>query len=123
MAVAEKPNVLLICVDDLRPELNCYGVDYIHSPNIDRLAAQGQRWTSFYSSGATCVPSRRGLMTGRHPSLMGKTPLVQNREQLMPAMLKKAGYSTGMLGKRHLANVRQREALDAGRPAEWIGRG
>ena len=61
------------------------------------------RWTSFYSSGATCVPSRRGLMSGRHPALMGKPDLIRNRERLLPAMLNQQGYATAILGKWHLA--------------------
>jgi len=68
-----KPNVVLIFVDDMGyGDLGCYGNSKINTPNIDRLAAQGQRWTSFYASGSTCVPSRTGLMSGRHPALLGK---------------------------------------------------
>ena len=101
---ADAPNIVLIFVDDMGyGDLACYGNKKIKTPNIDRLAAEGQRWTSFYSSGATCVPSRRGLMTGRHPNLMDGAPLTQVRDRLMPAMLKRAGYATGMLGKWHLA--------------------
>ena len=63
---AIKPNIVLIFVDDMGyGDLGCYGNEVHETPNIDRLAAEGQRWTSFYSSGATCVPSRRSLMTGR----------------------------------------------------------
>ncbi|NNE91461.1 MAG: sulfatase [Verrucomicrobiales bacterium] len=101
---AEKPNIILIFVDDLGyGDLACYGNPKIKTPNIDRLAAEGQRWTSFYSSGATCVPSRTGLMSGRHPNLLGGEKLAADRDALMPAMLKKAGYFTGILGKWHLA--------------------
>ena len=58
---AEKPNILLICVDDLRPELNCFGVDYIHSPNIDRLAASGRAFHNHYVNAPTCGASRYSL--------------------------------------------------------------
>jgi len=58
-------NVLLICVDDLRPELGCYGASHIHSPAIDRLAAQGRRFTRHYVQSAVCGPSRCSLLTGR----------------------------------------------------------
>ena len=103
-SAAEPPNVILIFVDDMGyGDLGCYGNEKIKTPNIDRLAAEGQRWTSFYSSGSTCVPSRRGLMTGRHPALMGKADLVQARSKLMPAVFKSKDYATGMLGKWHLA--------------------
>jgi arylsulfatase A-like enzyme len=101
---SDAPNIVLIFVDDMGyGDLACYGNTEIQTPNIDRLAAEGQRWTSFYASGATCVPSRRGLMTGRHPSLMKGASLAAARDQLMPAMLKRAGYATAMLGKWHLA--------------------
>lgn len=101
---ADAPNIVLIFVDDMGyGDLGCYGSRRNRTPNIDRLAAQGQRWTSFYSSGATCVPSRRGLMTGRHPVLMGRANLVQARDRLLVAMLKRHGYATAILGKWHLA--------------------
>jgi arylsulfatase A len=103
-AAIDKPNIVLIFVDDMGyGDLGCYGNKLNKTPNIDRLAAEGQRWTSFYSSGATCVPSRRGLMTGRHPSLMGRADLVNARDKLMAAMLKEHGYTTAILGKWHLA--------------------
>ncbi len=99
-----KPNIVLIFVDDMGyGDLGCYGNKLNKTPNIDRLAAEGQRWTSFYSSGATCVPSRRGLMTGRHPALMGRANLADSRDKLMPAVLKRHGYATAILGKWHLA--------------------
>lgn len=104
LQAATPPNIILIFVDDMGyGDLGCYGNKQIKTPNIDRLAAEGQRWTSFYSSGSTCVPSRRGLMTGRHPALMGKSNLQQTRDKLMPAMLKRQKYATAILGKWHLA--------------------
>jgi arylsulfatase A-like enzyme len=103
-AVADAPNIVLIFVDDMGyGDLACYGSKQNRTPNIDRLAAEGQRWTSFYSSGATCVPSRRGLMTGRHPVLMGRANLVEARDRLLAAMLQRHGYATAILGKWHLA--------------------
>lgn len=101
---ALKPNIVLIFVDDMGyGDLACYGNQLNKTPNIDRLAVEGQRWTSFYSSGATCVPSRRGLMTGRHPALIGRKKLVNTRDKFLPAMLKQNGYATAILGKWHLA--------------------
>lgn len=101
---AAPPNIVLIFVDDLGyGDIGCYGNNKTKTPNLDRLAAEGQRWTSFYASGATCVPSRRGLMTGCHPALLGRTKLVEHRQSLMPAMLKRQGYATAILGKWHLA--------------------
>jgi len=105
-AAALRPNIVLIFVDDMGyGDLGCYGNKRNKTPNIDRLAAEGQRWTSFYSSGAVCVPSRTGLMTGRHPALFaaGRNNLAKVRDKLMAAMLKKQGYATAILGKWHLA--------------------
>ncbi|MCA9194470.1 MAG: sulfatase-like hydrolase/transferase [Planctomycetales bacterium] len=100
----EKPNIILIFVDDMGyGDLACYGNSKTKTPNIDRLAAEGQRWTSFYSSGSSCVPSRTGLMSGRHPNLLADQPLRNDPTALMPMMLKRQGYATGMLGKWHLA--------------------
>lgn len=99
-----KPNVVLIFVDDMGyGDLGCYGNSKIKTPNIDKLAARGQRWTSFYSSGSTCVPSRTGLMSGRHPALLGKQRLPASPKSLMAAMFKRQGYATAILGKWHLA--------------------
>ncbi len=101
---ADSPNIILIFVDDLGyGDLACQGNEKIKTPHLDRLAREGQRWTSFYSSGSTCVPSRTGLMSGRHPGLLGKERLPTSRKSLMPAMLKRRGYATAILGKWHLA--------------------
>ena len=64
LSQAEKPNILLICVDDLRPELNCYGVDYIQSPHIDSLAKSGRMFTRHYVQAPTCGASRYTLLSG-----------------------------------------------------------
>ena len=61
------PNVLFIAIDDMRPELNCYGNSQIISPNIDRLANEGVVFTRAYCQVALCGPSRLSLMTGMHP--------------------------------------------------------
>ena len=109
-AAALRPNIVLIFVDDMGyGDLGCYGNKKNKTPNIDRLADEGQRWTSFYSSGAVCVPSRTGLMTGRHPALFaaGRNNLAKVRDKLMASMLKKQGYATAILGKWHLAGYPQ----------------
>lgn len=62
-----KPNVLLICVDDLRPELGCYGADHIKSPNIDRLASRGAVFTNHFVAVPTCGASRFSMLTGMLP--------------------------------------------------------
>ena len=63
----EKPNVLFICVDDLRPELGCYGVDYIQSPNLDKLASSGILFTNHFVQVPTCGASRLSMLTGMLP--------------------------------------------------------
>ena len=63
----QKPNLLFIAVDDLRPELNCYGADYIHSPNLDKLASEGFIFTNHFVSVPTCGASRFSLLTGNYP--------------------------------------------------------
>lgn len=70
-AVAGKPNVLLICVDDLKPTLGCYGDKIVKSPHIDRLAARGVVFNRAYCNQAVCAPSRNALMTGVRPTAMG----------------------------------------------------
>lgn len=66
--VSSKPNVLFIMVDDLRPELGCYGEDHIYSPNIDRLAKMGQSFTRAYVNYPVCGPSRASILSGLYPS-------------------------------------------------------
>jgi iduronate 2-sulfatase len=68
---AEKPNILLVCIDDLRPELNCYGVGQIVSPHIDALADESVVFTRAYTQQAVCAPSRNTLMTGLRPDGLG----------------------------------------------------
>ncbi len=63
-AAAKKPNVLLLCIDDLRPELACFGKSYIRSPNIDALAARGRAFHRHYVQAPTCGASRYALLTG-----------------------------------------------------------
>ena len=114
-----RPNIVLIFVDDVGyGDLACYGNPKIKTPNLDRMAAEGQRWTSFYASGSTCVPSRTGLMSGRHPGLLGNVPLRADPQALMPAMFKRAGYATAMLGKWHLAGYPKDFTQDPMHPLE-----
>lgn len=102
---AERLNVLFIAVDDLRPELNCYGNKEIHSPNIDALAARGTLFERTYCQVAVCGASRASLMTGLRPETTRcwnfSTPMRQmNPEALsMPQHFKANGYQTISIGK------------------------
>src|SRR5688572_7541707 len=104
-AEGRKPNVIFIMADDLGyGHLGCYGQKHIRTPHIDRLAAEGMRFTQCYAGSAVCAPSRSVLMTGLHA---GHTPIRANGggQALLPEdvtvaeVLKKAGYATGMFGK------------------------
>ena len=112
-ALAEKtpPNVVLIFADDLGyGDLGCYGATKINTPNIDKLAAEGRRFTDAHSASAVCTPSRYALLTGEYPHRIGisapvfdKTGLIIDPEQTtMADVLKDAGYRTACIGKWHL---------------------
>ena len=105
---AAPPNVLLICVDDLRPELCCYGVEYIRSPNIDAVAARGRIFRRHYVQAPTCGASRYTLLTGRYgPASNGalfqrSTRLRAKPDEVppsMPAWFRRHGYTTVSVGK------------------------
>ncbi|SMC38253.1 arylsulfatase [Pedobacter africanus] len=109
-AAQQKPNVIFILADDMGyGDLGCYGQKLIETPNIDRLAAGGMRFTQFYAGTSVCAPSRASLMTGLHT---GHTPIRGNYEIkpegqlplpdsacIIPEMFKAAGYKTGAFGK------------------------
>jgi iduronate 2-sulfatase len=102
---AEKPNVLLICVDDLKPVLGCYGDPHAKTPNLDRLAARSLRLDRAYCNQAVCSPSRNALLTGLRPQTLGIYDLPTNFRKAKPDAVtvaqhfKAAGYRTGALGK------------------------
>ncbi|MDO8544023.1 MAG: sulfatase [Opitutaceae bacterium] len=81
---AKRPNVLLICVDDLKPLLGCYGDPIARTPNIDRLAARGIRFESAYCNQAVCAPSRNNLMLGSRSTSLGIYNLSTNFRQAVP---------------------------------------
>jgi len=115
LVAAERPNILLVLTDDLGfSDLGCYGGE-IPTPNLDRLAAGGLRYSSCYTS-ARCCPSRASLLSGLHPHQAGVAEMTANQPARGPAYLgrlndesmtlaerlKAAGYSTWMVGKWHL---------------------
>ncbi|MEN8772278.1 MAG: arylsulfatase [Akkermansiaceae bacterium] len=110
-----KPNVVLIFADDLGyGDLGCYGATKIKTPNIDKLAAEGRRFTDAHSSSAVCTPSRYGLLTGEYPfrgnggkGIWGPAPitsplLIPTDTITIADIFKKSGYDTAAFGKWHL---------------------
>ena len=101
----QKPNVLFIAVDDLRPELGCYGKDYIKSPNIDRIAKAGMVFNRAYCQQAVCSPTRSSLMTGTRPDTTKVWDLVTHFRKALPDVVtlqqnfKNNGYFVQGMGK------------------------
>ena len=105
----DRPNIVLITADDLGFQLGCYGDSEANTPRIDRLAAEGVRFTQAHVTQASCSPSRSSLLTGLYPHESGHiglanrgysmTPGIEN----IPGLLGKAGYYTGIIGKLHVS--------------------
>ncbi|MFT7287020.1 MAG: arylsulfatase A [Halieaceae bacterium] len=118
-AAPERPNIVVLYTDDMGwGDIGAYGNPYIRTPSLDRLAAEGQRWTDFYVPAPVCSPSRAALLTGKQPVRSGlygqQIPVmfpgdtghgIPERELTMAEALKSAGYATGMFGKWHLGDA------------------
>lgn len=119
-----RPNVVVLYGDDVGyADLGCYGAEKIPTPNLDRLAAQGLRFTDGHCSAATCTPSRFSLLTGRHGFrhkvrvLPPNAPMTIREDMLtLPEVFRAKGYRTAVVGKWHLG------IGDGKQPVDWNGR-
>ncbi|HIE72296.1 MAG TPA: arylsulfatase, partial [Planctomycetes bacterium] len=119
LAVAQQPNFILVFVDDLGwNDVGCYGNDFVETPRIDRLAAEGLRFTSAYAAGAVCSPTRCAVQSGQNPARIGITAHIPGHWRpfervitppttmalpldivTVAESLRAAGYATGYVGK------------------------
>ena len=124
---AAQPNIVFIFIDDMGwKDLGCYGSDFVETPRIDQLAAEGVRFTDFYAAGAVCSPTRCAVQSGQNQARIGITDFIPGHwrpfERVItprPTMalpldivtvaeaLKTSGYATGYIGKWHLGNGAQ----------------
>lgn len=116
-AAAPKPNVLMIAIDDMRPQLGCYGDPTVKSPHMDRLAARGLLFTRAYCQQALCSPSRISLLSGRYPAATRIFTIGPTLRSTMPDIttlpqhFKNHGYFTRSLGKVYHVGIDD--------PASW----
>ncbi len=127
-----KPNIIYIMADDLGyGDLGCYGNKGAHTPNLDKMAAEGMRFTDFHSNGPVCTPTRAALLTGKYQQRVGlyaapeqerytQVKTMPLEELTFAELAKLAGYSTGIVGKWHLGDhipyLATRQGFD-----EWFG--
>lgn len=122
----DKPNIILIMADDLGyGDIGCYGSETIKTPAIDRMAAEGLKFTDYHSNGAVCTPTRAALMTGRYQQRAGLEGVIyvqgetrqtgmSSDEYTIAEVFKNAGYTTGIMGKWHLGYKKQYNPVQHG---------
>ncbi|MHC4994900.1 MAG: sulfatase-like hydrolase/transferase [Planctomycetota bacterium] len=121
-----KPNIVIIFSDDQGyGDLGVYGSEDLHTPNIDSIAQNGVRFTDGYVTGPVCVPSRVGLLTGNYQQRFGcdDTGDPPKSALMLSESLKKAGYTTGMIGKWHLSGREARISDNASEACLPLNRG
>ncbi len=110
------PNVVIIFTDDQGyADVGCYGAEGFQTPNLDRMATEGMRFTDFYVAAASCTPSRAALLTGCYPQRVGLPYVlgpdskigIGDKETTIAEMLRQRGYATACYGKWHLGHHRQ----------------
>jgi arylsulfatase A-like enzyme len=114
-AARRPPNIIHFLADDVGyDDIGCYGAQGIATPNLDRMARAGMRFTDFYAPASVCTPSRASILTGRYSCRMkplqniltpGARGITAGRETTIATLLRKAGYRTGIVGKWHLGDV------------------
>jgi arylsulfatase A len=122
-----QPNVIFVLADDLGwAELGCYGNSFNETPHLDKLAKQGIRFTHAYAAAPVCSPYRAALLTGQHPARVGILDYLRPNSSnalpvsqvTLPKILKRNGYSTGMVGKWHLTGYKYQDAQFEVRPTD-----
>lgn len=123
----DKPNVVFILADDLGwSELGCYGNGFNETPNLDKLATEGMRFTQAYAAAPVCSPYRAALLTGQHPARVGildylrpnSANALSTEHVTLPEMLQSNGYATGMVGKWHLTGYEYHGAEHEVKPGD-----
>jgi arylsulfatase A len=115
-----QPNIVLILADDLGyGDLSCYGSKRINTPNIDKMAGEGLKFTQFYAGSAVCTPTRVSILTGQYPLRFNVSAHFNDREMFLdndvltiPKALKKQGYTSMHIGKWHLGGLNEAHVLD-----------
>jgi len=122
-AAADRPNILFIAIDDLRPELGCYGSPIAKSPNLDKLAGEGLLFNRAYCQQAICSPSRASLMTGARPDTIGVIENTAYFRELNPDIVTLPqhfianGYEAAYCGKIYHARMTDNDHSWSRKPA------